>query len=179
MFVALFYARSAMPVLETKRLTLRRMTLEDAPFIMRLVNEPSWLRFIGDKNVRNLDDARRYIQTGPLDMYAKFGFGMFLVQQSSTGEPIGSCGLLKRDTLPDPDIGYAFLPEFWGQGYAFEAAAAVLSYGHKNHGMNRIMAITSPDNASSVRVLERCGMKFERLLALSDTDEVKVFSLEF
>jgi ribosomal-protein-alanine N-acetyltransferase len=179
MFVALFYAGSAMPVLETKRLTLRRMTLEDAPFILRLVNEPSWLRFIGDKNVRNLDDARRYIQTGPLDMYARFGFGMFLVQLMSGGEPIGACGLLKRDTLPAPDIGYAFLPEFWGQGYAFEAAAAVLSYGHKNHGMTRIMAITSPDNASSVRVLERCGMKFERMLAMSETDEVKLFSLEF
>lgn len=168
-----------MPVLETKRLTLRRMTLEDAPFILRLVNEPSWLRFIGDKNVRNLDDARRYIQTGPLDMYAKFGFGMFLVQLTSSSEAIGACGLLKRDTLPAPDIGYAFLPEFWGQGYAFEAAAAVLSYGHKNHGMTRIMAITSPDNASSVRVLERCGMKFERMLAMSETDEVKLFSLEF
>lgn len=179
MFVALFYARNAMRVLETKRLTLRQMTLEDAPFILRLVNEPSWLRFIGDKNVHNLDDARRYIQTGPLDMYAKLGFGMFLVQLTSSGDPIGACGLLKRDTLPDPDIGYAFLPEFWGQGYAFEAAAAVLSYGHKNHGLNRIMAITSPDNVSSVRVLERCGMKFERMLAMSETDEVKVFSLEF
>lgn len=168
-----------MPVLETKRLSLRRMTLEDAPFILRLVNEPSWLRFIGDKNVRNLDDARRYIQTGPLDMYAKLGFGMFLVQLTSSGEPIGACGLLKRDTLPAPDIGYAFLPEFWGQGYAFEAAAAVLSYGHENHGLNRIMAITSPDNVSSVRVLEKCGMKFERMLAMSETDEVKLFSLEF
>lgn len=168
-----------MRVVETERLTLRRMTLDDAAFILRLVNEPAWLRFIGDKNVRNLDDARRYIQTGPLDMYARFGFGMFLVQLKSTGAPIGACGLLRRDTLPAPDIGYALLPEFWGQGYAFEAAAAVLSYGHKSHGLNRIMAITSPDNANSVRVLERCGMKFERMMAMSATDQVKVFALEF
>lgn len=168
-----------MRVVETERLTLRRMTLDDAAFILRLVNEPAWLRFIGDKNVRNLDDARRYIQTGPLDMYARFGFGMFLVQLKSTSTSIGACGLLRRDTLPDPDIGYALLPEFWGQGYAFEAAAAVLSYGHKSHGLNRIMAITSPDNASSVRVLERCGMKFERMMAMSETDRVNVFALEF
>jgi [ribosomal protein S5]-alanine N-acetyltransferase len=168
-----------MRVLETDRLSLRRLNLEDAEFIFRLVNEPSWLRFIGDKNVRTLDDARHYLETGPLAMYATFGFGMLLVELKVSGTAIGACGLLKRDALPDPDIGYAFLPEFWSKGYALEAATAVLSYGHKTHGLNRIMAITSPDNASSVRVLERCGMKFEGMKAMSETDRVRVFALEF
>ena len=121
----------AMRVLETERLALRRLTLDDAEFIFRLVNEPSWLRFIGDKNVRNLDDARNYLRTGPLDMYERFGFGMFLVERKHDGVAVGACGLLKRDTLPDPDIGYAFLPEYWGKGYALEAASAVLEYGHR------------------------------------------------
>ena len=116
-----------MLVLETERLVLRRFTLDDAEFIFRLVNDPSWLRFIGDKNVHNLDDARRYLREGPLDMYQRFGFGMFRVEERASGLPTGMCGLIKRDTLPDVDVGYAFLPEFRGKGYAFEAANAVWS----------------------------------------------------
>jgi ribosomal-protein-alanine N-acetyltransferase len=168
-----------MRVLETDRLALRRLTLADAEFIFGLVNQPSWLRFIGDKNVRNLDDARNYLRTGPLDMYQRFGFGMFMVERKEDGAAIGTCGLLKRDTLPEPDIGYAYLPEFWGQGYAIEAAAAVLDYGHYAHELTRILAIVSPGNERSIRVLEKCGMQFERMLPLAEYDQVKLFVREF
>ena len=167
-----------MRVLETDRLALRRMTFEDAAFIFKLVNEPAWLQFIGDKNVRSLDDARRYIQTGPLDMYTRFGFGLFVIELKATGEPIGACGLIKRDTLPDVDLGYALLSQFWGHGYAREAAAAVLAYGQREHGLQRILAIVSPDNVSSARVLEKCGMHFERMLKLSTDNEVKLFAIQ-
>ena len=168
-----------MRVLESSRLSLRRLTLDDAEFIFGLVNQPSWLRFIGDKNVRNLDDARNYLRTGPLDMYQRFGFGMFMVERKDDGTAIGTCGLLKRDILPEPDLGYAFLPEFWGQGYALEAAMAVLEYGHYAHELTRILAIVAPGNERSIRVLERCGMRYERMFAMTETDEVKLFSREF
>ena len=115
-----------MRVLESNRLSMRRLQLTDAEFIFGLVNQPSWLRFIGDKNVRDLDDARNYLRTGPLDMYQRFGFGMFMVERKDDGAAVGACGLLKRDILPEPDLGYAFLPEFWGQGYALEAATEPL-----------------------------------------------------
>ena len=165
-----------MHVLDTDRLILRRLTLNDAEFIYRLVNDPSWLRFIGDKNVHDLDGARRYLREGPLDMYERFGFGMYRVEERDTGAPAGMCGLIKRDTLPDADVGYAFLPEFRGKGYAFEAASAVLAYGHRVFGLQRILAIVSPDNAGSIRVLEKAGMKLERELDLRPGDPVKLFA---
>lgn len=168
-----------MHVLETDRLTLRRYSLNDAEFIFRLVNDPSWLRFIGDKNVHNLDDARRYLREGPLDMYERFGFGMYRVEEREGGTPVGMCGLIKRETLPDADVGYAFLPEFRGKGYAFEAAAAVLAHGNRDFGLQRILAIVSPDNAGSIRVLEKAGMKFERLLEIRPGDPVKLFAREW
>jgi [ribosomal protein S5]-alanine N-acetyltransferase len=165
-----------MHVLETDRLILRRFTLNDAEFIFRLVNDPSWLRFIGDKNVRDLDGARRYLREGPLDMYERFGFGMYRVEERDSGAPAGMCGLIKRDTLPDVDVGYAFLPEFRGKGYAYEAASAVLDHGHRVFGLKRILAIVSPDNATSIRVLEKAGMKLERELELRPGDPVKLFA---
>ena len=165
-----------MQVLQTDRLTLRRLTLDDAPFVLQLVNEPSWLRFIGDKNVRNLDDARHYLRSGPLDMYARLGFGLFLVELKDSCTAIGTCGLIKRDTLPDVDVGYALLPEHWRKGYAYEAVSAVLDYAQRTHGLQRVLAITSVDNDRSIRVLEKVGMKFERLLQLSETNEVRLFS---
>jgi [ribosomal protein S5]-alanine N-acetyltransferase len=168
-----------MHVLETDRLVLRRFTLDDAEFIFRLVNDPSWLRFIGDKNVHSLDDARRYLREGPLDMYQRYGFGMYRVEERASGTPAGMCGLIKRDTLPDVDVGYAFLPEFRGKGYAYEAAAAVLAHGNRVFGLRRIVAITTPSNETSIRVLEKAGMKFERLLELTPGDPVNLFAREW
>jgi len=161
---------------ETERLRLRRLEAADAPFILRLVNEPSWLRFIGDRGVRNLDDARQYIVGGPQRLYSTYGFGLFMVEKRDDGTPLGLCGLIKRDTLPDVDIGFAFLPEYWGQGYAREAAAATLRYARETHKLSRVVAITSLDNVASGRVLETIGMRFEGNLRLeADGDEVRHF----
>jgi RimJ/RimL family protein N-acetyltransferase len=163
-------------VIETERLVLRRLNADDAEFIVKLLNQPSFLRFIGDKEVRNNVDAVRYIQTGPVASYERFGFGLYLVELRETKVPIGMCGLLKRDSLPDIDIGFAFLPDYWSQGYAFESAAAVLSYGRKVLGLERIVAITSLDNDASIKLLEKLGLKFERLIKLSpDDSEVRLF----
>lgn len=156
-----------MKVLETDRLVLRRLTEADAPFILQLVNEPSWLQFIGDRGVRTLDDARTYIVNGPIAMYARVGFGLLLVELKTTGTPIGMCGLLKRDTLPDVDIGFAFIPAYWGQGYARESAAAVLAWGKTTLGLKRLVAIASPDNQRSIQLLEKLGFAFEKALPQS------------
>jgi len=157
-------------------LVLRRLAVDDAEFIVELLNQPSFLRYIGDKEVRNNGDAVRYIQDGPLASYERFGFGLYLVELKETGVPIGICGLLKRDSLPDVDVGFAFLPSYWSQGYAFEAAAAVMTYGRDVLGLRRIVAITSPDNEGSIRLLEKLGLRFERLIKLSaDQSEVRLF----
>ena len=165
-----------MTVIKTERLVLRRLAIDDAEFIVELLNQPSFLRYIGDKEVRNNADAVRYIQDGPLASYERFGFGLYLVELKETGVPMGICGLLKRDSLPDVDVGFAFLPSYWSQGYAFEAAAAVMTYGRDVLGLRRIVAITSPDNEGSIRLLEKLGLRFERLIKLSaDQSEVRLF----
>jgi RimJ/RimL family protein N-acetyltransferase len=165
-----------MTVLETTRLRLSELSLEDAPFIFDLVNQPSWLRFIGDKKVHSLDDARRYISDGPRTMYAHRGFGLYRVELKDGSVPIGMCGLIKRDTLDDVDIGFAFLPQYWGRGYALEAAAATMDHGRRVLGLPRIVAIVSPDNESSIRLLEKLGLRYQRMIRLaSDADEVQLF----
>jgi RimJ/RimL family protein N-acetyltransferase len=164
-------------VLETERLVLRRMTADDAEFIFELVNEPSFIRFIGDKGVRNHADAVQYIQTGPVASYERFGFGLYLVELKEGAVPIGMCGLVKRDSLPDVDVGFAFLPAFWSKGYAFESAAAVKAYGKDILGIGRLVAITNPDNESSIKLLEKIGLRFERMIRLSeDAPEIKLFA---
>jgi RimJ/RimL family protein N-acetyltransferase len=165
-----------MTILETDRLVLRKLTADDAEFIIDLLNQPSFLRYIGDKGVRNTDDAIRYIETGPQASYARFGFGLYLVELKESGISIGMCGLLKRDSLPDVDIGFAFVPGYWSQGYAFEAAGAVMTYGQEVLGLKRIVAITSLDNTASIRLLEKIGLRFERLIKLGDDhEEVRLF----
>lgn len=154
-------------ILETERLVLRRFTLEDAPLILHLLNEPLFLRFIGDKNVRTPDDARLYLTNGPLASYAKHSFGLFHVSRKADGTPIGMCGLLKRDTLEDVDVGFAYLPQFAGQGYATEAAQATLDYGHRVLGLKRIVAITAPDNQASMNVLQKIGLRHTATVKLA------------
>lgn len=165
-----------MTIVETERLVIRKLSTDDAEFIVELLNQPSFLRYIGDKAVRSSDDAVRYIQTGPLASYERFGFGLYLVELKETGESIGMCGLLKRDTLPDVDIGFAFLSSYWSRGYALESATAVMKYGREELGLRRIVAITSPDNDASIRLLEKIGLRFEGMIKLSeDQSEVRVF----
>lgn len=148
-------------ILETPRLVLREFTHGDDGFVLRLLNEPSWLRFIGDRGVRTLEDARRYLDDGPCRSYARNGFGLWCVEPRDRGAPLGMCGLIRRDTLPDVDVGFAFLPVAWGRGLAREAAAAVLDHARDALRLRRILAITDPENAASIRVLERIGMRQE------------------
>lgn len=165
--------------LETERLLLRQFTAADAAFILEQVNEPSFIQNIGDRGVRTLDDARAYISNGPVASYTKNGFGLYLVALKKTGESIGMCGLIKRDTLDDVDIGYAFLPKFWGKGYAVEAALCVKAYAKDVIGLKRIVAITNPDNEGSIRVLEKIGLRFERMVRLSADDiELKLLGVD-
>lgn len=170
---------AAMDKLETPRLTLRELSLDDAPFILELLNEPDFIRFIGDRNVRNIAEAQGYISKGPQASYARNGFGLWMVEKRDSPEPIGICGLVKRDVLPDVDIGYAFLARFWSQGYAFESASAVKTYATHTLGLKRLVGVTDQDNFSSIRVLEKLGMTYERLVKLSeDGPELKLFGIE-
>jgi [ribosomal protein S5]-alanine N-acetyltransferase len=163
--------------LETQRLLLRRFTVDDAQFVLTLLNEPSFLRYIGDKKVRNLDDARQYILNGPLASYEQHGFGLCVVELRESHTAIGMCGLLKREELPDPDIGFALLPDFWNKGFAFEAATAILDEAHERLKLQRILAITSLDNEASIDLLQRLGFRFEGLRKLSaDREPVKLFT---
>jgi RimJ/RimL family protein N-acetyltransferase len=167
---------ATMNVLETERLSLRRLEEGDAEFILGLLNQPSFLRFIGDKGVRTLADARKYILQGPIASYEQFGFGLYLVELKEMRVPIGMCGLLKRESLEDVDIGFAFLPQFWGQGYALESASSVMAFAKNVVGLKRVVAITNPDNDASIKVLERIGMQFERMTKLSDEGmELRLF----
>lgn len=168
-----------MTVLETERLSLRQLTAHDAQFILTLLNEPSFIRYIGDKQVRNLKDAEAYILNGPVASYERHGFGLYLVELRESYTPIGMCGFLKREELPDPDIGFAFLPEFWNKGFAFEAAAALLQDARERLKLQRILAITSPDNDASIKLLERLGFRFERVTQLAtDREQVKLFAAD-
>lgn len=168
-----------MKILETERLLLRQFSEQDAEFILELLNEPSFIQNIGDRNVRTLDAARAYLLNGPVASYAKNGFGLYLVALKETNEPIGMCGLIKRETLDDVDIGYAFLPRFWSRGYAVEAARAVKIYAKDGVGLKRIVAITDPANAGSIRVLEKLGLRFEKMIRLSADDiELKLFAAD-
>ncbi|HMB21196.1 MAG TPA: GNAT family N-acetyltransferase, partial [Anaerolineales bacterium] len=167
-------------VLETERLHLRQFSTEDAGFILELLNEPSFIQNIGDRGVRTLDDAIAYLTRVPLASYAKNGFGLYAVLLKETNEIIGMCGLIKRDGLDDVDIGYAFLPKFWSKGYAVESAAAVKAYAKDVIGLKRLVAITDPDNEGSIRVLEKIGLRFEKMVRLSQDDiELKLFAVDF
>jgi len=166
--------------LNTERLLVREFDTNDAEFILELLNQPSFIQFIGDKGVRSVDDARNYITTGPIESYQRHGFGLYLVELKDRKVPIGMCGVLKRESLPDPDLGFAFLPEYWGKGYAFEAASAALDQARDFFKLARILAITNPDNDASIKLLATLGFQFERVMKLStDSDEVKLFSLMF
>jgi len=166
-------------VLETERLILRKLSTDDAEFVLELLNEPSFLRYIGDRGVRNLEEAKQYILNRLVTSYERNGFGLYLVELRESRIPIGISGLVKRDTLPDPDIGFAYLPAYWSKGYAVESAAAVMNYAREVLGLTRIVAITSLDNEASAKLLGKIGLRFERLIKLSeDAEEVKLFTPE-
>ena len=155
------------------------MEFDDAPLLVKLLNEPSFLENIGDRGVRSVEDAHRYLREGPMAMYEKYGFGLWHVALKD-GTFIGMCGLLKRDNLPDPDVGYAFLPPFWGQGYAYEAAAGTFRQCAEKFGLKRVLGVVSEGNAGSIRVLEKLGMTFERMFTMREGEApARLYSLTF
>lgn len=167
-----------MTLFETPHLRFRPVTPADAPFIRELVNDPDWLRFIGDRQVHSNDDAVGYIRNGPMASYARNGFGLWCVTLHD-GTPIGLCGLLQRDVLPNPDLGFAYLPAYRGQGYGIEAAAAALAYARKEFGIRRVLAFTSPENDRSMALLRKAGMRFEGTVRMApDKEESRLFAVE-
>ena len=164
--------------LETERLTIRPLTPGDARFILELVNEPPWLAYIGNKGVLTIDDADAYIRKGPMRMYADRGFGLCLVERNDDGTPMGMCGLIKRDTLVDVDLGFAFLQRFWGAGFALEAAAATVGFARDTLRLERIVAITTRDNGRSSQLLRKLGFVFEHPIRPdADGDELELYAL--
>lgn len=165
--------------IETERLILRPLTEGDAEFIFELVNDPSFIQNIGDRNVRTLEDAKRYITNGPVASYARNGFGLYLVELKESGQPIGMCGLIRRSMLNDVDIGYAYLPRYWSKGYAIEAALAMKKYAREVIGLKRMVAVVDPQNTGSIRLLEKLGMTFDQMVKLAEDDiELKLFSID-
>ena len=167
-------------VARTARLKLRELTHADAAFIRELVNDPAWLRFIGDRNVHSDEDARGYIDKIRDGAYAKHGFGLWAVDSLESGETLGMCGLIRRDALEHPDLGFAFLERHRGKGYALESAAVVLSLARERFGFTKLFAITDPDNVASQKVLEKVGFTFDRKVDWVETGEVlMLYALEF
>jgi RimJ/RimL family protein N-acetyltransferase len=156
-------------LLDTERLRLRTLAPDDAPFYLQVVNVPAFIEYIGDRGIRTVEAARQAIIDGPMAMQAALGHSLCLVELKHGGTPIGMCGLIKRESLPDVDIGYAFMPQFGGKGYATEAAAGVLAYA-PSLGIRRLLAITSPGNAGSNAVLRKIGMRFDEIVYLAPDD---------
>jgi RimJ/RimL family protein N-acetyltransferase len=159
-----------MNILETERLLLRTVEVDDAPFYLELVNDPAFISNIGDRHIRTLDGAREAIEKGPVAMQTTLGHSIYLVERKDDGTPVGMSGLIKRDTLADVDIGYAFLPAYRGMGYALEAGRAVLEHARRDIRLSKVVAITSPGNAGSIAVLARLGLRFEALVHLTPDD---------
>jgi len=171
-------APAASKIIETERLILRELCADDAPFILQLVNEPAWLRYIGDKNIKTIEAAQDYIRKGPREMYARRGFGLWLVELKEGAVSIGICGLIKRESLEEVDLGFAFLPAYWKKGYAFESASAVLSLGREKFGLEKIVAVMAPGNDASERLLAKLDFRFERMVRLSsNAPEIKLYAV--
>jgi [ribosomal protein S5]-alanine N-acetyltransferase len=158
-------------IIKTERLILRKFTVEDAPFILELLNTPSWLRFIGDRNVRNVEDAKAFLLNRYMKGYETQGFGFYAVIEKSTQKRIGMCGLMKRDTLENVDIGFAFMPDFMGKGYGFEAASATLKYAQNDLHLPKVIAIVDPENVISIALIKKIGLHFDKMVQISEDDK--------
>lgn len=165
-------------VIETERLILRKFTLDDAAFMLELLNTPAWLRFIGDRNVRAIEEADQYLLDGNIKSYQEYGFGFYVVVIKETNESIGTCGIKKREGLDDIDIGFGFFPKFMGNGYGYEAASATLDYALNVLKIKRIVAIVDPENVASIGLIKKIGLQFEKMIQLSQKDiELMLFSI--
>jgi RimJ/RimL family protein N-acetyltransferase len=169
-----------MRVLDTPRLTLRTVEFDDADFYVELVNDPLWIRYIGPRDIKTPEAAREAIRKGPMDMQHRLGFSLYVVQRKEDGARMGLCGLIKRDSLQDVDIGYALLPDYRGQGYVYEAASAVVDYARDNVGLKRLVAIISPDNESSAKVLGKLGFAWEQTFVFpGETRSTSLYGRQF
>ena len=169
-----------MTVLETERLLLSRLSYADCDFIVELLNEPAFQRYIGDKEVRSRADAREYLRKGPIGSYERHGYGMFLVRSRSDNAPMGMCGLVKRKEFDAPDVGFAFLRRFWASGYAAESATAVLEYGKNVLSLPRIIAMVDPNNGASVRLVAKLGMTFETMVRMpEESQDINMYTTVF
>ncbi|MCR6553134.1 GNAT family N-acetyltransferase [Aeromonas sp. CPF2-S1] len=155
----------------SERLELRELTVVDAPFILELLNDGDFYRYIGDRGIRTLEQAQEYIQQGPAVSYARYGHGLYLVERKEDGVSLGICGLIKRDTLEQVDIGYAFLPQYRGQGYAIEAAQAALADGKSRLGIGQVVAIVTPGNERSIGLLAKLGLSQGKRVRLGAGEE--------
>ncbi|MCB0464724.1 MAG: GNAT family N-acetyltransferase [Aequorivita sp.] len=163
-------------MIETERLQLREYTLVDAPFIYKLMNSEGWLKNIGDRNIKTIEDAEAYLKKNYLSSYEKHGFGPYLVSLKEDGTPIGSSGLYKRDNLNFPDVGFAFLPEFGNKGYAYEASKAVMQFAAEKLKIQTIVGITLPENIASVKLLKKLGLSEIGTYQYEDGEELLLFS---
>ncbi len=168
-------------ILETARLKLREFELEDAEFIVELLNSPGWLKYIGDKNIRSSEEARKYLKNGPLKSYQETDLGFWMVELKENKVPIGLCGLIKRKTLDDVDIGFALLPNFAGKSYGFEIAQATLDHAKNELGLKRIVAITLENNIASIELLKKIGLKYEKMVenAGSEAEQLMLFGVDY
>lgn len=160
-----------MNVFTTERLTISHFNVNDSAFILELMNTPGWIKFVGDRGIKTIDDAKNYLTNKMLGSYTEFGFGMYAVRLKNSKITIGMCGLVKREGLEDVDIGFAFLPNYNGQGYAFEAASATMNYAINDLELKRIVAITLKENTSSIKLLEKIGLQFEENINIADDPE--------
>ncbi len=164
-------------VLETENLRLRKFTTADGDFVVELVNTPGWLEFIGNKGVRTREEAQLYLITGPMTSYEKFGFGLYMVELKADKTPIGMCGLIKRESLEDVDIGFALLPQYHRKGFAYEAALSTLNYAQNSLGIKRIVSITNSNNVRSISLIQKLGMVFEKKIKLPpEKKEILLFA---
>ena len=164
-----------MQILETKRLTLHHITPNDAPFMLALLNDPSWIEFIGDRGVRTVEAAKKYILDRMVKSYEQNGFGLYLTELKESKVPIGICGLVDREGLDDIDLGFGFLPDYTGQGYGYESASAVLLYAKNTLGIKWLVAITDVSNVRSIQLLERLRFRFEKNITMSGDSDVVAF----
>ena len=169
--------RSGAPtIVETERLSVREIVEDDAPFIVEILNTPSFIEYIGDRGVRSIDDARRFIDTRYRQSYRDHGYGLYTVELRENLVPIGMCGFVRRGTLPGPDVGFAFLPNYEGQGYGYESASAMMKYGRSSLGFDKVFAITSLDNEKSGRLLIKLGFNLENLITMPDGEVLNLYS---
>lgn len=166
-------------LISTERTRIRKFNLDDAEFIVKLLNSPGWLKYIGDRNVNNTEAAKNYLANGPLLSYTKYGFGPYLVELKNSCEPIGMCSLIKRDGLKDVDIGFAFLDAFAQKGFAYEASQALLSFAFNQLKLKRIVAITMASNPASILLIQKLGLRFDNTVRFpGDSEELLHYSIE-